>query len=120
MTPFRWSSRERSERVETPHDLRRRGDSVVPGVRRPVGLALLEELVATLDGLIGHVGEPGGLAGEDLLTHKAVVDRVSIHDLHATILHLLGIDHTRLTYCFNGRDFRLTDVYGTVVQNILS
>ena len=52
--------------------------------------------------------------------HKAVVDRVSVHDLHATILHLLGMDHKRLTYRFNGRDFRLTDVFGNVVKEVLA
>ncbi len=44
----------------------------------------------------------------------------SINDLHATMLHLLGIDHKRLTYHFNGRDFRLTDVAGEVVREILA
>jgi hypothetical protein len=48
------------------------------------------------------------------------VDRVSVHDLHATLLHLLGIDHRRLTYRYNGRQFRLTDVYGNVVQSVLA
>ena len=43
-----------------------------------------------------------------------------VHDLHATILHLLGFDHTRLTYRYAGRDFRLTDVHGEVVRDILS
>jgi hypothetical protein len=61
-----------------------------------------------------HYGET------DELGHKAVVDRVSVNDLHATILHLLGLDHKRLTYRFNGRDFRLTDVAGVVVRDILS
>jgi hypothetical protein len=56
----------------------------------------------------------------DEVGFKSVVDRVSIHDLHATILHLMGLDHKRLTYRYNGRDFRLTDVYGTVVQQILA
>ena len=56
----------------------------------------------------------------DEFGHKAVVDRVSVNDLHATILHLLGIDHTRLTYRFNGRDFRLTDVAGEVVKDIVA
>jgi Protein of unknown function (DUF1501) len=51
---------------------------------------------------------------------KAEVDRVSVNDLHATILHLLGMDHKRLTYRYNGRDFRLTDVAGTVVKSILA
>jgi len=50
----------------------------------------------------------------------AVIVRVSVHDLHATILHLMGIDHERLTYRFNGRDYRLTDVYGKVIQPILA
>ncbi len=63
----------------------------------------------------------GTLYGEtDPLGHKAVVNRVSVNDLHATILHLLGIEHTRLTYRFNGRDFRLTDVAGNVVREILA
>ena len=47
-------------------------------------------------------------------------DPCHVHDYHATILHLLGLDHTRLTYRYSGRDFRLTDVYGNVVQSILS
>ncbi len=52
--------------------------------------------------------------------YKAVEKRVNVHDLHATILHLLGLDHTKLTYRFNGRDFRLTDVYGNVIRDILA
>ena len=47
-------------------------------------------------------------------------DRVHMHDLHATILHLLGLDHKRLTYRYSGREFRLTDVYGRVVDEILA
>jgi hypothetical protein len=50
----------------------------------------------------------------------AVKDKVHVHDLHATILYLMGIDHERLTYRFSGRDFRLTDVYGNVVQEIIA
>jgi len=50
---------------------------------------------------------------------KAVEKPVHIHDLHATILHLMGFDHTKLTYRYSGRDFRLTDVAGNVVQEIL-
>jgi hypothetical protein len=50
----------------------------------------------------------------------AVKDRVHIHDLHATLLHLLGLDHTKLTYRYAGRDFRLTDVAGNVVREILA
>jgi hypothetical protein len=49
----------------------------------------------------------------------AIQDKVHIHDLHATILHLMGLDHTRLTYRHGGRDFRLTDVYGNVVDQII-
>jgi hypothetical protein len=51
---------------------------------------------------------------------KAVENKVHIHDLHATILHLLGFDHTRLTYRYNGRDFRLTDNFGQVVKGVLA
>lgn len=52
--------------------------------------------------------------------YHAAVDRVHMHDLHATILHVLGIDHEQLTYRYAGRDFRLTDVAGRVVQDILA
>jgi arylsulfatase A-like enzyme len=63
----------------------------------------------------------GTLYGQtDEIGHRAVVDRVSVNDLHATILHLLGIDHLRLTYRYNGRDFRLTDVAGRVVKEIIA
>ncbi len=48
------------------------------------------------------------------------MDPVSVHDFHATILHLLGIDHERLTYRHAGRDFRLTDVHGRVVKQLLA
>ncbi len=52
--------------------------------------------------------------------YKAVENPVHVHDLHATLLHLLGFDHTRLTYRYAGRDFRLTDVYGNIVQEVLA
>jgi uncharacterized protein (DUF1501 family) len=55
----------------------------------------------------------------DELGFNAVEDRVHVHDLHATILHLLGFDHEKLTYRFQGRDFRLTDVHGLVVDKLL-
>ena len=51
---------------------------------------------------------------------RAVDDRVHWHDLHATVLHLLGIDHKRLTYRYSGRDFRLTDVAGRVLPEVLA
>ena len=52
--------------------------------------------------------------------YRAVEGQVHIHDLHATILHLLGIDHEQLTYRHGGRDFRLTDVHGRIVNEIIS
>ena len=52
--------------------------------------------------------------------YYAVENKVHVHDLHATILHLLGLDHTRLTYRYAGRDFRLTDIHGEVVHEILA
>ncbi len=55
----------------------------------------------------------------DEIGHKAVDDRVNLHDLHATILHLLGMNHKQLTYRHNGRDFRLTDVEGEVIHDII-
>ena len=51
---------------------------------------------------------------------RAIENRVSVHDLHATMLHLLGMDHTKLTFRYAGRDFRLTDVHGNVVHELLS
>lgn len=56
----------------------------------------------------------------DEFGYHAVENKVSVHDLHATMLHLLGIDHKRLTYRYSGRDMRLTDVYGDVVRDILA
>ncbi len=60
------------------------------------------------------------LGASDELGFNAVEDRVHVHDLHATLLHLLGFDHTKLTYRFQGRDFRLTDVHGELVQKLLA
>lgn len=68
----------------------------------------------------------GGIKGgvqygkSDEFGYKAVQDRVAVHDLHATVLHLLGLDHKRLTYRSNGRDFRLTDVAGEVLRPLLA
>jgi len=56
----------------------------------------------------------------DEIGYKAVTDRVSVNDLHATMLHLMGLDHEKLTYRYNGRNFRLTDVAGNVVKKILA
>ena len=67
-------------------------------------------------------GVKGGIVhgATDEFGAAAVTDKVHVHDLHATILHSLGLDHTKLTYRFNGRDFRLTDVAGNVVRPILA
>jgi hypothetical protein len=67
-------------------------------------------------------GIKGGVShgATDELGYHAVEDVVSVHDLHATMLHLFGIDHTKLTFKFLGRDFRLTDVHGQVVKKILA
>jgi hypothetical protein len=68
----------------------------------------------------------GGIRGgmtfgaTDEFGYRAVENRVHVHDLHATILHLLGLDHERLTYRYAGRDFRLTDVEGHVIRDILA
>jgi uncharacterized protein (DUF1501 family) len=64
---------------------------------------------------------PGHVHGaSDDLGFKVASDLVHIHDLQATVLHLLGFDHTKLTYRFQGRDFRLTDVHGEIVRGIIS
>jgi len=67
-------------------------------------------------------GVKGGVAhGQtDELGAMAVEDKVHVHDVHATILHLLGFDHEKLTFRHNGRDFRLTDVYGSVIQKVVA
>ena len=71
--------------------------------------------------LAGGGVKPGTTLGEsDEFGFNATTDKVHVHDLHATILHLLGFDHTKLTYRFQGRDFRLTDVHGNVVQKLLA
>jgi hypothetical protein len=61
-----------------------------------------------------HYGET------DEIGHKAAVNKASVNDLHATILHTLGLDHTKLTFRYNGRQFRLTDVAGNVIKPILT
>ncbi len=70
--------------------------------------------------LAGGGVTPGITVGRtDELGYNIVEDPVDVHDLHATALHLLGIDHEKLTYRFQGRDFRLTDVYGKVVSKLV-
>ncbi len=70
--------------------------------------------------LAGGGVKPGVTIGEsDEFGFNATRDKVHVHDLHATLLHLLGFDHTKLTYRFQGRDFRLTDVQGELVKGLL-
>jgi hypothetical protein len=71
--------------------------------------------------LAGGGVKPGVHYGAtDDFGYEAVENQVSVHDLHATVLHLLGLDHEKLTYRFNGRDYRLTDVSGRVVKDVIS
>ena len=67
-------------------------------------------------------GVKGGMAygATDEFGFAATENKVHVHDLHATVLHLMGLDHEKLTYRYSGRDFRLTDVHGTVVKDILA
>ncbi len=70
--------------------------------------------------LAGAGVKPGSTYGEsDEYGINVAKDPVHVHDFHATILHLMGLDHTRLTYRHTGRDYRLTDVHGRVVQKVL-
>jgi Protein of unknown function (DUF1501) len=71
--------------------------------------------------LAGAGVRPGIAYGQtDDFSYNITEGAVHVHDLHATILHLLGIDHTRLTFKFQGRHYRLTDVHGRVVHEILA
>jgi hypothetical protein len=72
--------------------------------------------------VLAGAGLKGGIAyGEtDEFGGAAIKNKVHVHDLHATVLKLLGFDHEKLTYRYNGRDFRLTDVYGNVVQDLIA
>ena len=71
--------------------------------------------------LAGGGMRPGTTYGKtDDFSYNIVNDPVHVHDLHATILHQLGIDHTKLTFKFQGRHYRLTDVHGNVIESILS
>jgi arylsulfatase A-like enzyme len=91
------------------------GDVNSPGVGRdhnPFGFTMW---------MAGGGFKPGVVHGAtDDFGYYAVQDKVHVHDLHATILHLLGLDHKRLTYRFSGRDMRLTDVHGELVHGILA
>ena len=69
---------------------------------------------------VGGVKPGLALGASDELGFNATEDKVHVHDLNATILHLLGLDHTKLTYRLQGRDFRLTDVHGHLVNKVLA
>ena len=70
--------------------------------------------------LAGAGIKPGtSIGATDELGYNVVQDPVHVHDLHATILHLLGFDHTKLTTRFQGRDYRLTDVHGKLIKKLL-
>jgi hypothetical protein len=65
--------------------------------------------------------KPGVVVGEtDDYSYNIVANPVDVHDLHATLLHLLGLDHERLTFFHQGRDYRLTDVFGKVRPELLA
>ena len=72
-----------------------------------------------MDGRRRRQGRPG-YGATDEYGDPAVENKVHIHDLHATMLHLLGLDHEKLTYRYAGRDFRLTDVHGNVAKDIIA
>ena len=84
--------------------------------------ALLNQLRATVLAMraVREINPHALLVQTDDLGFSVARDKVHVHDLHATILHLLGFDHERLTYRYAGRDFRLTDVHGEVVKEILA
>ena len=64
---------------------------------------------------------PGTIFGAtDEFGFRAVQNKVHVHDFHATLLHLMGFDHEKLTYRYAGRDFRLTDVHGEVIRGVLA
>jgi hypothetical protein len=68
----------------------------------------------------GGIKAGANVGTTDELGFAGAEDRIHVHDLHATILHLLGLEHTKLTYKFQGRDFRLTDVEGELVKKLLA
>src|SRR5262249_25509259 len=86
------------------------------------GTAGRNHFVQAFTCLLAGAGVRGGLAYGESDEHgiNIVANPCHVHDYHATILHLMGIDHTRLTYRYAGRDFRLTDVYGNVQEAILT
>lgn len=110
-------------------DLKRRGllgETLVAWAgefgRTPVGDGGRDHHASGFSTWLAGGGLKGGLAygATDELGFRAVENPVHVHDLHATILHQMGLDHEKLTYRFNGRDFRITDVAGRVVKEIIA
>ena len=90
-------------------------------VRKPDRLGRDHQNKAFTMVMAGGGVKPGFVYGAtDELGMKVVKDPVHVHDFHATILHLMGLDHTKLTYRYSGRDFRLTDVGGKVAHRIIA
>lgn len=96
----------------TPNSQYRGTDAYTGRDHNPFGYSLFMAGGGVKGGFSYGVTDPYG--------YSAVREKVHIHDLHATILHLMGLDHERLTYNYQGRDFRLTDVHGNVVKSILA
>ena len=85
-------------------------------------MSQVTELFARAQRSLAGGGVKGGQVhgATDETGFKAVDKPVHVHDLHATLLHLLGFDHEKLTYRYAGRDFRLTDVHGNVVKELIA
>jgi hypothetical protein len=94
----------------------------VPELLSLEGKAEHQSRQETLNQLASVPPPQGGMvhSSTDEFGFAAVEKRMHVHDLHATMLHLMGIDHEKLTYRYSGRDFRLTDVHGQVAREILS
>ena len=95
-------------------NLAERTDGTVGAKSHPLGVSLADKSKGAGGGAKGGTS----YGASDDVGHKAAIDPVDVHDLHATLLHLLGLDHKRLTFNLNGRDFRLTDVAGRVIKEV--
>ena len=92
--------------------------AIVTGGARGIGFAIATRLLQS--GASVSLWDVDAAALTDAAEKLKPLGKVHIHDLHATILHLLGINHEKLTYNYAGRDFRLTDVEGHVVKDIIA
>ncbi len=92
------------------------------GVNHRIAAKSVDQPIGAFTMWMAGGGIKGGVqyGASDDFGYKAVENRIGVNDLHATILHLLGLDHERLTYRFNGRDYRLTDVAGNVIRELLA